>query len=113
MITGYPSVECNLAADKEYFEQGYMGTVFEYVDHEVLMQIEMSVTELPVEGEGVVLGIGGEGKGEKSVVVKKGREIEAGEHTKEVVLTFVGDGQGDVTKVLQGAKVMHLKKILS
>ncbi|KAL3466484.1 hypothetical protein BJX64DRAFT_250164 [Aspergillus heterothallicus] len=65
MITGYPSQELNNAADRAYAER-FLPTLFEHVKHVWLRQIEIDVAELPVSGDGVVVGISsGKGKEEK------------------------------------------------
>lgn len=57
MLSGYPSLESNLAADRAYVQQGFMTRMVEFVVHGRLVLVERDVNSLPLPSDAEVLRI--------------------------------------------------------
>jgi hypothetical protein len=51
MLSGYPTLASNLAADKAYVERGFMARMAAFVEHARLLQIEVDVNSLPIKAK--------------------------------------------------------------
>lgn len=81
MLSGYPSLESNLAADRTYVQQGFLTRMTEFVAHGRLVLVERDVNSLPLPIDAEILrieifseapgdvsgGVGGNGEGEELV----------------------------------------------
>ncbi|KAL2828098.1 hypothetical protein BJY01DRAFT_255487 [Aspergillus pseudoustus] len=131
MITGYPSQALNDAADKAYAAK-FLPRLFEHVQHVWLRQIELDVSELPIQGERAVVSVSsaegsgsgiGEGKGGWDVWKKTRQGSEGGDGVQGArkgedglekvwvhLKSWDGEGHRDVDG--EGSSAFYLKKIV-
>jgi hypothetical protein len=114
MLSGYPSLASNLAADKAYVESGFMDRMAEFVEHGRLLQVDVDVNSLPLESEMLRIetyssALGGEG-------MVEGVELGKGGAREKVWLGFTGLRHDDVKQIVgDGAErfqTVCLSKIL-
>ncbi|KAL4901701.1 hypothetical protein BDW74DRAFT_181419 [Aspergillus multicolor] len=134
MITGYPSQELNTAVDRVYSER-FLGSLFEFVQHIWLRQIEVDLATAPLEAEGMVVTCGarpedgivesGTGKGiggwdvwKKTQQGKQGGSVVQGvrEHEDDAERTWVQIkpwNSNDEEDISGADEVFYLREIIS
>lgn len=91
MITGWPSKQSNLDADRSYVERGYLKKMFEFFNHQSLMQIDLDINVLPIDAE--ILHIE---RLALSECPSNGSSENVGTHQQEVLIEGVELEKGDV-----------------
>lgn len=98
MLSGYPSLASNLAADKAYVERSFMGRMAEFVEHGRLVQMEVDVNTLPPEVEVLCIETCSSAPGddmEDGAVMVEGAEIGKGPTRQKVWVRLRGRGVQD------------------
>ena len=114
MVSGYPSLSSNLAADKAYVENGYLKRMAEFVDHGRLLQIEIDVNALPVDAEvACIETCWSEDEGQDLI---EGVEIGKGGAREKVWVRFSGLKSEHVKQAerekVEGFQTVYLSKIM-
>jgi hypothetical protein len=120
MLSGYPRLSSNLAADKEYVASGFTSRMAQFVEHGRLLQIELDVNALPLQTEVLCIDtfttVPSEEDEERQMV--EGIEIGKGGGAREKVwLRFKGFGSEDVEKLAEEERTdrfqtVYLRKIM-